>query len=151
MHADRLIKLAELLEADAINPKGLKFDLSLWGSSNEYDDDGLDDTYAPPVSISCGTHACAMGLAVLSGEFAEFGLINASHNKSSIVPEIAGTKAFGFQAAEVLFGIDEKQAYNFFCAEFYPDEITTGKEGELLVAARIREFVADELLELQPA
>ena len=68
MNKRRLLKLADLLEADAENKTGVQFDLKGWGHSHD------DDT---PVAVSCGTTACAMGLAVLSGAFADAGLCNA--------------------------------------------------------------------------
>jgi hypothetical protein len=142
MNKERLLKLADLLEADAANPIGLKFDLGVWGTT-EPDDFHDDAPPAPPVSISCGTSACAMGLAVLSGAFADAGLFNGSFSKSRIVPEMRASGACGFDAAAELFDIDETSANHLFDAACYPRGKRTGAEGERDVAARIREFVAD--------
>jgi len=136
MHADRLIKLAELLEADAINPKGIKFDLGVWGEAET----------GSAVSLSCGTHACAMGLAVLSGAFDEFGLFNrgrSGDDTSLIIPAIMGKDFMvtGYQAAGKLFEILHGEACHLFSPDSY--DLTKGADAELDVATRIREFVAD--------
>lgn len=138
MHTDRLIKLAELLEADAANPHGIKFDLGQWGSVTSGDVDAM-------VDISCGTAACAMGLAVLSGAFSGVGLYNASISMREIIPAIRGeSDDGGFCAAAALFGIEPWDAEHLFCADTYPDDaVITGAEGELMVSARIREFVGE--------
>jgi hypothetical protein len=136
MHSDRLLKLAELLEADAANPVGIQFDLGVWG---EADSD-------QPVSLSCGTQACAMGLAVLSGAFEQYGLLNGANVPYLIIPEMVAIPGFtnpvGFAAAERLFGILYDDAVRLFSPDYYAG-VTVGAEGELVVASRIREFVAD--------
>jgi len=66
MNKRRLLKLADLLEADAKNKKGVKFDLGTWGNLNE----GTPEEEV----ISCGTTACAAGLAAMSGAFKKEGL-----------------------------------------------------------------------------
>lgn len=144
MHADRLLKLAALLEADAVNPHGIKFDLGLWGSSKEDIDDGV---FPPPVSISCGTKACAMGLATLSGAFAQFGLHNGAVCEHTILPAIVnvgGWTSTGFNAAARLFDINYDEANDLFNETHYPGDQVVGHDGELMVASRIREFVADQ-------
>ena len=59
----RLGRLEKLLRKNAKNSKGLKFDMGEWGQS-EGKEPGLH----------CGTTACAMGLAAISGEFKKEGL-----------------------------------------------------------------------------
>lgn len=63
MQIERLKLLAQKLREDAANPNGIKFEIGVWYG----DVDG-----AKPVS--CGTTACAMGLAALSPEFQAMGL-----------------------------------------------------------------------------
>jgi len=134
MKKQRLLKLADLLEADAANRKGIKFDLGLWGSIDRLDDE---------VSVSCGTTACAMGLAVVSGAFKRAGLINGAFTKDIIFPEMKGSGLGGIQAAAELFDIEVGEAsYLFFDTE-YPYEKRRGAAGERYVAKRIRKFVAD--------
>lgn len=135
MFGDRLLKLAELLEADAVNPHGIKFDLSQWGSTSDADD--------TTVSVSCGTHACAMGLAVVSGAFAEHGLFNASGAPWRIIPGMVTSGSREFRAAAELFDIQREEAEWLFLDDSYGDEVLIGSEGELIVASRIREFVAE--------
>jgi hypothetical protein len=130
MNTERLLKLADLLEADAKNKKGIKFDLGLWGFS----DDG-------PASISCGTSACAVGLAVLSGAFKSDGLTNYYGDLSGrICPSFDDVD--GFEAVERLFNISNLEANFLFLDENYPSNKTTGAVGERFVAKRIRDFVA---------
>jgi hypothetical protein len=129
----RLLKLADLLEADAKNKKGIKFDLGTWGNS---DDD--------EVSVSCGTTACAMGLAVVSGAFKRAGLTNHySDNADSICPRFDGY--VGFAAAAALFDIEYNAATFLFEDTFYPEHKKRGAAGERYVAKRIRDFVAGKV------
>src|SRR4051812_18831228 len=75
----RLLKLADLLEADAKNKKGVKFDLEVIAQRSVPNTDvyGFEDSDFLPddtVPIDCGTTACAFGLAALSGVFRRQGL-----------------------------------------------------------------------------
>jgi hypothetical protein len=128
MHKRRLLKLADLLEADAKNKKGVKFDMGNWGWT--------DDAKNP---LSCGTSACAMGLAALSGKFKRAGLTYKFHG-----PALHfcwnGRDIDGIEAAEQLFEIDSSDAWDFFLPkEGEPDE---GAKAERALAKRIRKFVA---------
>lgn len=132
MNKRRLLKLADLLEADAKNKKGIKFDLALWGAS----EDGKAS------SISCGTTACAMGLAVLSGAFRRAGLSNFHGPDAPVItPQMPGDM-LGMEAAESLFGITNEEACFLFLDDNYPRSKTSGAGGERYVAKRIRDFVA---------
>src|SRR6266403_4799676 len=84
MRADLLRRGAELLEADANNPEGIKFDLGTWAADARIN---LATGYRDPrdkqlykykdnevVPVNCGTQACAFGLFALSGAFKEEGL-----------------------------------------------------------------------------
>jgi hypothetical protein len=132
MNKRRLLKLADLLEADAENKEGIKFDLHGWGWTE-------DDT----VSQSCGTTACAMGLAVLSGAFKRAGLKNGSSNRNEIDPVIGRRR--GFDAAEKLFDLTETQSRFLFSVDRYPLDRSSGAVGEHYVAKRIRDFVAGKV------
>lgn len=134
MNKKRLLKLADLLEADAKNEKGIKFDLSTWGRADE----GVP-------TISCGTTACAIGLAVVSGAFKRAGLSNMYEDGSDrICPQFEGT--WGFEAAGKLFGIPTRHAEFLFSEDYYPrSRPATGAAGERLVANRIRDFVAGKV------
>lgn len=145
MHADRMLKLADLLETDANNPTGAKFNIAAWGSST-----------TETMELSCGTSACAMGIAALSGAFAADGLkyeigtggckceecLARGMNKYRLDVYCDGREGFG--AAEQLFGISQRTAWRLFSPDYYGADEQTGKVGELAVANRIREHVANE-------
>lgn len=125
----RLLKLAGLLEADAKNKKGISFDLSLWG---------VADSENPK---SCGTRACAMGLAVVSGAFKAAGLRNFEGSDSNHLTPAIGS-VWGIEAAAILFSIHKDEAEFLFYDDNYVDDPTKGAAGERAVAKRIRQFVA---------
>jgi hypothetical protein len=137
MHAERLLKLADLLEADAARPDGIKFDLGTWGRWRNGE--------AP--SLSCGTTACAMGLAALSGSFAEDGLTYAIEwLPDRTIGGYGGISVkfddqYNLDAAAQLFGITGEAADFLFVPDAY-DVTPVGAEGECVVAQRIRDFVA---------
>jgi hypothetical protein len=129
---NRLLKLADLLEADAKNKKGIKFDLRDWGHT--------DDQWTTPLSVSCGTTACAVGLAVVSGAFKRSGLYNRSDLPGEIVPGVGDLE--GFEAVESFFNLTEEEAGFLFSDIYYPIGRIKGAKGERFVAKRIRGFVA---------
>jgi hypothetical protein len=131
MNKRRLLKLADLLEADAKNKTGIKFDLGLWGQG---EDGGA-------VEHSCGTTACAIGLAIVSGAFKCSGLENYfGDNSPRISPAFDGVT--DWTAVERFFSIKEKEAYFLFFQGRYPPDKQSGAVGERYVAKRIRDFVA---------
>lgn len=134
MNKKRLLKLADLLEADAKNKKGVKFDLAIWGRS-----------YIGGLSMSCGTVACAVGLAVLSGAFKRAGLTNFHKYPEtfSVCPEFDGST--GFDAVNKLFNIKIQESAFLFDAGAYPDDKHRGAVAERFVAKRIRDFVAGKV------
>jgi hypothetical protein len=126
MNKRRLLKLAKLLDADAVNETGVKFDLGCWG-----------------VKVDCGTQACAVGLACLSGAFKKEGLrykIDSWHGGfgNNLIPRFKKLK--DWEAVEKFFGISDQQAVNLFSASAYLTY--KGAEAEQAVANRIRELVA---------
>ncbi len=135
MRKRRLLKLVSLLEADAANKTGSKFDLSAWGSSSD-----------PTAPLTCGTYVCAMGLAALSGSFkrlrAEINTDDDDHYEVEIVYESKdGAIYYSTEAAEQAFGLTQREAFWLFYEQAYIGN-TTGKRAELAVAKRIRNFVA---------
>lgn len=124
MNKRRLLKLADLLEADAKNKKGIRFNMVGWGH--------VDNLDAP---LSCGTEACAMGLAALSGKFKRAGLGTAP-GCYSVRFLWQGKYIGGFGAARQLFEIDEGEAYKLFFGS------GRGSRAELAKAKQIRKFVA---------
>lgn len=122
----RLLKLADLLEADAKNKKGIKFNLTMWGQ--------VCDNAKP---VSCGTYGCAMGLAVASRAFVRAGLHPPSVD-GSLSPRFGREHAFN--AAARLFQIPPSEAHFLFSATRYDEYL--GAKAERIVSKRIRNFVA---------
>lgn len=125
----RLLKLAGLLEADAKNKKGIKFDLSGWGR--------VGNEEKP---ISCGTTACAMGLAMVSGAFKREGLGGDLSSTWSLCPRFGHLS--DWDATEAFFSITDDQAEWLFMDDSYPTSLRQGARGERAVAKRIRDFAA---------
>lgn len=141
MNKRRLLKLADLLEADAKNRKGIKFDLCYVGAPS------AGGTYAEKVApLDCGTTACAMGLAAISGAFRRAGLSYRIKPGDAEIRTTINGRSVGFiQAAKRTFGITEKAAWWLFMPGAYPYGLTTGAAGERYVAKRIRDFVAGKV------
>jgi hypothetical protein len=125
-----LLKLAAMLEADAKNTNGIRFDLVGWGE-------------IPPgaVRLDCGTQACAVGLACLSGKFRglSFERVHAYDNAITPVPIYKGYRAYF--AVEYYFDLTGDQAQYLFSHERYPRTLRAGPKAERAVARRIRKFV----------
>jgi hypothetical protein len=125
MNKRRLLKLADLLEKDAKNKKGIKFDMQVWGV--------IDN---PDKPMSCGTSACAMGLAALSGAFKSAGLGYEIGDDGGLWITIHGYHS-PIGAAMWIFNIKDRAA-----AYLFLDQTGVGAKGERQVAKMIRDFVA---------
>lgn len=136
---ERLLKLADLLEADAANPKGVKFDLQSWAERPNA------QRFPRQIKrLDCNTQACAVGLACLSGVFAEEGL----HWKpmcgdNNINPMFEDRD--GYSAVVAFFALTPDEAMDLFDAHKYRNSglPSIGAAAERLVATRIRELVAE--------
>jgi hypothetical protein len=143
----RLLKLASMLEADAKNPKGLKFDLDYIGVKDGFGfvsdfvsyTDGYEKDFDP--GLNCQTTGCAMGLAAMSGEFKRAGL---SYRVDGIwiSPTIYGRESGYISAAKRIFGVTEDEAEYLFSPDYYPQNKINGAKAERLVVRRIRSVVA---------
>lgn len=142
MNVERLQRLSKLLREDAANPQGLTFNLAFWGRVPSQE--GLD-THS--VAVNCGTQACAMGLAAISGEFKAEGL-----DYEVVAPRTWGNQirplftdstgtASDFRAAEKLFEISHLSAVILFDPTQYAK--TNGAEAEIEVADRIDGLIAN--------
>lgn len=137
MRSDLLLRLADYLEKDANNEKGVKFSLIGWGSIIERPADGQDH-------LSCGTVACAMGIARAADLFVNEGMRPFDQTETwapfspSLIDPSTGRRYEMWQAIKVLFGIEDKESEWLFSADCYKPCLRTGKEAELAVAARIR-------------
>jgi hypothetical protein len=129
MNKRRLLKLADLLEKDAKNKKGIFFDLSVWGWVGNEEE-----------PLSCGTTACAMGLAAISGAFKRQGL-RCRFDEGGGIRIGFGRRWDALLAARRLFGITDSEARQLF---LYSGDIAKirGAAGERAVARRIRDFVS---------
>lgn len=133
----RLLKLAALLEADAKNKKGMQFDIGTVGRQS-YD---ADDKFKP--GLNCGTTACAMGLASISGAFKRNAGLSYVIKGDEIWNTINGRHVNYDLAAMRVFGINQYQASHLFNPFEYSSLERKGSRGELEVARRIRKLVAE--------
>lgn len=138
MMKERLLKLADLLEQDAKNENGVKFDLESWGVANN----GNNPT------VSCNTSACAIGLACLSRIFEQDGLTYEVNKLSfgRIFIEPMFGDFYNWTATEKFFGISIEISSQLFSIASYEEEEQRSAQGELAVAKRIRQFVCDDEL-----
>lgn len=171
----RLALLAKVLREDAAKPDGVTFDLGNWAMPvsdlSDIGEDSRVDTknwqipeekisnvggweYAPadvlePIPVSCGTSACALGLAALTKEFQDMGLsykyqivTPQGHTENTrgawMIPEYLGFH--GLDAGAAFFGISTEDASYFFDPDQY-DRTPTHAKGEILVAERIEAFL----------
>lgn len=134
MNKHRLLKLADLLDADAKDKNGVKFDLNTFAHSDHGDP-----------QLSCNTYACALGLAALSGTFKRAGLshkVIRGFHASYIVVRYG--RAYDLAAGAKLFDIRDGEASFLFSPINYGGKPLVGKSAERAVAKRIRKFVADD-------
>ena len=134
-----LRKLARMLDRDADNKKGIRFDLSIFGKT-KVPHDQLKVTafgfltvkrgFKP--ELSCGTTACAVGYAALSGKF---------KGLSYTVDEDGAIHVDG---SNKVFDLTNEQ-WEFLFEDSSYEGVTTGARGERKVAKRIRQFCAGEV------
>ena len=138
MKKQRLLKLAGLLEKNAKNKKGMRFNLNvvITRSDRHRSNLFLDD----PPKVDCGTTGCAMGLAGLSGKFKKQGLGFAVDGYGMAYLTWDKKSMDYSYAAMRLFDISYTAANFLFHPNSYTGRIT-GRAGELKVAKRIRKFV----------
>jgi hypothetical protein len=146
MHRDLLLRLADGLEKDAAKPDGIKFDLGTWAgpSDQPYGYWPMGEPPVEPVPVSCGTTACALGFAAISGLFKAEGLKYefcdvSTFGKDRLLLEPSFYGHTGFNAGAYLFDITMDDSRYLFDPDCY-DGTPREAEGELLVAARIRAF-----------
>jgi hypothetical protein len=129
MNKRRLLKLADLLEADAKNKKGIRFSYFNWGVDID-----------PKKPLSCGTRACAMGLAALSGAFKRAGMgYKIKKNGGLVITH--GNSESPMRAAMRTFDLTFSQA-DYLFTNSSGMTMTHGATAEREVAQRIRQFVA---------
>jgi hypothetical protein len=139
MNSTLLLRLADLLEADATKDDGVRFTIDVWGTVSE-----------PERPLSGSTTACGMGLAALSGAFHDTGLRYRLDYKSGIVifmadwPTALIDMGRPMTAARCVFGLDEAQAEYLFLGGWPCDTSELiGAARERRMAQVIRQFVAE--------
>ncbi len=157
MNKERLLKLADLLEADAANPEGVKFDLNFWAADAQFSgknyeergvlkDQGMGFKEGEAIPVNCGTAACAVGLACISGAFADEGLTYKINHNGDLLPVFEDYEDWG--AAEIFFDLTDEQSSKLFSPGSYSNR--TGASAELEVAMRIRGLVDGTYVVYEP-
>jgi hypothetical protein len=141
----RLLKLADMLEEDAKNKKGLKFNIAVVGvpmkGMQQLEDDEVPKDYQP--KLDCGTSGCAMGLAAISGRFKRAGL--SYELVDAMIETTMNGRVVDYDiAAQELFNITGMESHYLFSPFEYPFG-TVGAKGERYVAKRIRQFVVGKV------
>lgn len=141
----RLLKLAAMLLADAKNKKGIQFDIQTVGRPS---DGSIQDMTKfaknKAVPLDCGTTACAMGLAAISGKFNKAGLGYKIVKDDFVMPIHTtwnGRDRNYDQAAMQLFSITGREASYLFAPYTYPHNLRIGAKGEREVVRRIKRVV----------
>lgn len=153
MHIPRLERMAALLDANAANPKGVQFNVRQWAAPAGSSEGDAHFPTNHKVKVDCGTMACGMGLAALSGEFVKDGLsynlIGSEAGGYMLLPTFRDDNHHyaqeGFDAAEALFAIDMNDAEYLFDGGCYPTDQQKGAKGERAMAQRIRDFIAGKI------
>jgi len=153
MREDLLLRGANLLEEDALNPEGIKFNLGTWAADAKID---LAAGYRTPdarqfdyhedqvVPVNCGTQACAFGLFAISGAFKDEGLSYAIYDgKLQPVLKVGSQTYLNWDAVAILFDIGQEKGWQLFSADFYDQDLRKGAAAEIAVATRMREMVAN--------
>jgi hypothetical protein len=135
MDKRRLLKLADLLEANAKNKKGVKFDLETVARSR---------SLGKTMPLDCGTTACAMGLAAISGAFKRQGLSYYIVQPYGVNLTVHGDSMHYADVAMRMFDLTLHEAHYLFSPGHAPFKTYKGARAERLVAKRIRALVAGE-------
>jgi hypothetical protein len=140
----RLLKLVALLQANARNKKGIRFDIESLGHKVNWEDFNLKEV----VPLDCGTSACAMGLASISGAFKKQGL--GYKVEGCRIWNTFNGKFVAFDLAAMrLFGITREQSHYLFAPRTYPFEKKKGAAGEREVVRRIKRIVEGKPIKIE--
>lgn len=132
MNHERLERLAVILDEYRDNGAP-RFDLQSWGATKTQRGGLLWLR-----QHTCGTAACAVGLACGSGIFKDEGLTYNSDEKGGLTPIFGELE--GWSAAKSFFDLDQEQAVRLFAEHSY--DVTEGEAAAKAVATRIREMIA---------
>ena len=132
MNRERLKRLAMLLD-DYRDKNMPRFDLQSWGTSETQ-----RGGFLLLRQHTCGTAACAVGLACGSGVFSVEGLTYSSDKNGGLTPIFGELE--GWNAVKSFFDVDQDQAVRLFAEHSYA--VTEGEAAAQAVAARIRQMIA---------
>jgi hypothetical protein len=134
----RLLILADHLESIPRDEAQTHFDMHHWFTHMEAM--SRRPFVAKKFFQSCGTSACALGIATLIPEFKALGL-----GLDRTIPMFIDHDGprFGFGAAEAFFGLNRYAASKIFSVERYSEKLRLEGIMPWHVAATIREIVAD--------
>ena len=132
MNRERLKRLAMLLD-DYRDKNMPRFDLQSWGISETQ-----RGGFLWLRQHTCGTAACAVGLACGSGVFSGEGLTYSSDKNGGLTPIFGELE--GWNAVKSFFDVDQEQAVRLFAEHSYA--VTEGEAAAQAVAARIRQMIA---------
>ena len=140
MNKRKLLKLAAMLEADAKNKKGIKFDLEIVASASitNFSVTTAEFPDGKQPTLDCETAACAIGLACLSGKFKG---LSYSITKLGFFNVVVNGHTASFESSYKIFDLTVSEGEWLFVPWSY-DKSPKGAKGERLVAKRIRDFVS---------
>ncbi len=154
MNKDRIQRFIDLLKADAANPKGVKFDMGVW----THPEGAVSRRDVPvgtkEVKVDCGTHACALGLAAISGVFKDDGLSfrvwteRPDDSVGMLIPTFGTLQEY--EAGAAFLGITQQDANVLFDNNYYPYEKTRGADAELEVVKRLEYLLEHHSLASYP-
>lgn len=145
MNRTRLAIVAEDLEAIARIPLHMEapmFNLNTWIGGNLLASDREGIVADAPMGLSCGTAACAVGMACFNPKLRKMGLdMELASYGRNIQPTYNGYTQWA--AVEKFFGLTENQVLSLFGGRYYEDMDlpTEGREGAAAVAKHIRTFI----------
>jgi hypothetical protein len=132
----RLLRLAKLLRKDAKCKTGVKFNMGDWGSTEDE---------ATKLGMNCGTQACALGLAAISGEFKREGLSFKTHIANTIDFVYKGRSCGPIEAAVATFDIPECVADYIFGGDANVKTKGEGAKAEIEMAEIIENVAKGKL------
>lgn len=147
MNRTRLRKLSEVLFANA-NAEPLKIDVDLrsWGEVCT-----RRGGFLYLREVNCGTEACAIGVAVLSGVFKAEGFTYTAEKFKSYRGSItdltpvysapSGMRYLGWEAVNEFFELKDDQAHNLFAKVAYEEGESLGPDALRAVATRINDML----------
>ncbi len=144
----RLERLYHLLITDANKPDGVRFNMLTWLGLEMGGTDGPKCQYRgfrqedrAKFNMSCGTHACVLGLACLDPEFRSEGLNFQLHSdnyyENKMVPFFGGQVEI--DAGIAFFGLDPDEALRLFDPGYYDN--AKGRDAELEAAGKVKGLI----------